>query len=57
MTDKQREAQRILRTHGPLLSRNLAVDLGISTDAAGKLLNRLAERGIVQRLADGRWRA
>jgi Mn-dependent DtxR family transcriptional regulator len=59
MTDGQRAMLYALRERcgGKATSSELAKLLDISTDAAGKTLNRLAERGIVARRADGRWTA
>ena len=58
MTEREHKLVDWIRLHGTRTSRDLAALLGITVDATGKLLNKLSERGIVCRTADGKaWRA
>ena len=55
MTDAMRKTQAYIKLHGKATSTDIAALHGITVDAAGKQLKRMAERGIVHRQADGRW--
>jgi predicted transcriptional regulator len=61
LSERQRDALEALRAHdGPVSSQAIADDLGISRQAATKLLNRLEAMGVIRdepvMVRSGKWR-
>ncbi|NPV10143.1 MAG: MarR family transcriptional regulator [Anaerolineae bacterium] len=52
---ESRELLEALRKHGPMWPRDLASLLGLRQDAVRQRLHRLAERGLVRQLDNGKY--